>query len=138
MDSVARIKRQRPWLLMGSTVAIALGLAGLRLMGLGVPQTVGLYVIYWMAGTLLVSLIILVGHNQAIAFASRMQVSANGQIVGVWRFPPGRYFFGEDQFIIPGRFIGEETAVLRFENMPDRGVSKMASYYYWVFVSDAE
>jgi len=70
-----------------------------------------------------------------------MQVSANGQIVGVWRFPPGRYFFGEDQFITPGRFIGEETAVLRFENMPDRGdkgVSKMASYYYWVFVSDAE
>jgi len=63
MDSVARIKRQRPWLLMGSTVAIALGLAGLRLMGLGVPQTVGLYVIYWMAGTLLVSLIILVGHS---------------------------------------------------------------------------
>jgi len=75
------------------------------------------------------------------AIRGSVQVSANGQIVGVWRFPPGRYFFGEDQFVIPGRFVGEGTTVLRFENMPDSGdkaVSKMASYYYWIFVSEAK
>jgi len=74
MDSVARIKRQRFWLLIGSGVAIALGLAGLRQMGEGEPQPVGLYVIYWVAATLLVGLIILLGYNQAIVFASLMQV----------------------------------------------------------------
>ncbi len=60
-------------------------------------------------------------------------MSVDGLIVGVWRFPPGHYFFGEDQFIIPEGFKGEETTVLRFENMSVRGdkaVSKMAGYYY--------
>ena len=43
-------------------------------MGLGEPQPVGLYVTYWVAAILLGSLIILLGYNQAIVFASRMEV----------------------------------------------------------------
>jgi len=68
-----------------------------------------------------------------------VQVSANGQIVGVWRFPPRKYFFGEDQFVIPGRFIGGGTSLLRFENISgegDAGPSNLASYYYWIYVAE--
>jgi hypothetical protein len=43
-------------------------------MGLGEPQPAGLYVTYWVAAILLGSLIILLDYNQAIVFASRMQV----------------------------------------------------------------
>lgn len=68
------------------------------------------------------------------------RVSANGQNVGVWRLPPRPYFFGEDQFVIPGRFIGGGTTLLRFENLTsegETGMSNLASYYYWVYVPES-
>ena len=77
MDSVSRLKRQRPWLLIGSWVVIALALAAFRFLGLGEPQPVGLYVIYWTAAALLAGLIILLGYAQAIAYASRLRSLGN-------------------------------------------------------------
>ena len=71
------------------------------------------------------------------AVRGAVRVIANGQVVGLWRFPPRRYFFGEDQFVVPGRFIGGGTTLLRFENIPgdgDAAVNNIASYYYWLYV----
>ena len=74
MDSVARLKRQRPWLLTGSGVAIAFALAAFHFLGLGEPQPVGLYVIYWTAANLMAGIIILLGYAQAISYATRLQI----------------------------------------------------------------
>lgn len=76
MDSVARLKRQRPWLLIGSGVVIGLALVAFHFLRLGEPQPVGLYVIYWTAATLLAGLIILLGYAQAITYAIRLQTLA--------------------------------------------------------------
>ena len=62
-------------------------------------------------------------------------VSINGQQVGIWRFPPRDYFFGEDQFVIPASFVTGGTAVLKFEHIPDPdGLTSLNSFYYWIFV----
>lgn len=74
MDNVARLKRQRPWLLIGSGVVIGLALAAFHFMRLGEPQPVGLYVIYWTTATLLAGLIILLGYAQAVTYAARLQI----------------------------------------------------------------
>lgn len=70
-----------------------------------------------------------------------VRVIANGQVVGLWRFPPRQYFFGEDQFVVPSRFIGGGTTLLRFENIPKEGIggsTNLASYYFWFYVSGAD
>ena len=64
-----------------------------------------------------------------------VDVYVNDRQIGVWRFPPRRYFFGEDQFLIPGSFIQGDTVVLRFEHIPDpRGLTSLNSFYYWFYV----
>jgi hypothetical protein len=67
-----------------------------------------------------------------------LRVLADGQPVGVWRFLPRRYVFGESQFVIPASFITSDTVVLRFEHIPDRKrQTSLNSFYYWFFVRDA-
>ncbi|MCH8064192.1 MAG: hypothetical protein IH861_17020, partial [Chloroflexi bacterium] len=78
-------------------------------------------------------LIIFKRYDSVIRGAVRVYV--NDRQIGVWRFPPRRYFFGEDQFLIPGSFIQGDTVVLRFEHIPDpRGLTSLNSFYYWFYV----
>ncbi len=78
-------------------------------------------------------LIIFKRYDSAIRGAVRVYV--NDLQIGVWRFPPRRYFFGEDQFLIPGSFIQGDTVVLRFEHIPDpKGLTSLNSFYYWFYV----
>ena len=78
-------------------------------------------------------LVIFKRYDAAIRGAVRVYV--NDLQIGVWRFPPRRYFFGEDQFLIPGSFIQGDTVVLRFEHIPDpKGLTSLNSFYYWFYV----
>ena len=78
-------------------------------------------------------LIIFKRYDSAIRGAVRVYV--NDLQIGVWRFPPRRYFFGEDQFLIPGSFIQGDTVMLRFEHIPDpKGLTSLNSFYYWFYV----
>jgi len=78
-------------------------------------------------------LVIFKRYDSAIRGAVRVFV--NDQQIGVWRFPPRRFFFGEDQFLIPGSFIQGDTVMLRFEHIPDpKGLTSLNSFYYWFYV----
>lgn len=82
-------------------------------------------------------LIIVKRYDAAVRGAVRVFI--NGQQVGIWRFPPRDYFFGEDQFIIPASFITGSTAVLKLEHIPDpEGLTSLNSFYYWIFVQKEE
>lgn len=82
-------------------------------------------------------LIIIKRYDSGVRGAVR--VLADGQPVGVWRFLPRRYVFGESQFVVPASFIASDAVVLRFEHIPDRKrQTSLNSFYYWFFVREAE
>ena len=72
MDSVARLKRQRPWILLGAALTVAAALAGSRLLVAGEPPPIGLYVAYWALGTAFAGATIWLAYYQAVATAKRL------------------------------------------------------------------
>ena len=72
MESVTRLKRQRPWMLLGAAMAVAAALAASRLFITGEPPPVGVYVTYWGLGTAFAGATIWLAYLQAVEAASRL------------------------------------------------------------------
>jgi signal transduction histidine kinase len=72
MDDVAKLKRQRSWLLITSGIAIAAVMGLLRLTPAGAPLPAGLYLMYWLAAVSLVGAAIFIAYAQAIGMAARL------------------------------------------------------------------
>ncbi|MCH9009373.1 MAG: hypothetical protein IIC21_01950 [Chloroflexi bacterium] len=88
MDSVTRLKRQRPWLLLGAAMAVAAALAASRLFITGELPPIGVYVAYWGLGTGLAGATIWLAYFQAVEAAKRLHymglvtIRDNGNHVG--------------------------------------------------------
>lgn len=68
-----------------------------------------------------------------------VRVFVDEQDAGVWQFPAREYLFGESRFDIPASLIAGDSAVLRFEYIPDpERETSLNSFYYWIFVSAEE
>lgn len=72
MVSVARLKRQRPWILLVAAVSVAAALAGSRLFIAGELPPIGLYVAYWVLGTSFAGATIWLAYYQAVSAAKRL------------------------------------------------------------------
>ena len=72
MDSVARLKRQRPWIFLGAALTVAAALASSRLFIAGELPPLGLYVAYWALGTSLAGMTIWLAYYQAVTAAERL------------------------------------------------------------------
>ena len=69
------------------------------------------------------------------AVRGAVRVFVDEQDAGVWQFPAREYLFGESRFDVPASFITEDSAVLRFEHIPDtERETNLNSFYYWIFV----
>jgi hypothetical protein len=78
--------------------------------------------------------ILIIAKRYDAAIGGAVRVFVNDVEVGVWDLADKDFFFGVDSFDIPAQFITSNKTILRFDLIPEPGITTGNSFMWWIFV----